>query len=326
MRIEDVGEAPADYTAPILLPLSLSQLRHPPRAELFNHVRQLLFIQHLVFVRIEFVKTLLPFPCCDGAGLGLRPPHVSGLWLFYNLAHFAPISNLNLRRGAAGTQFKFKRDMAALSPLTAKQEGAALAVGSVAAKSADVADDDVQLVGVLTQEDKTAAARQAAIALDDATDTMYRDSNASPGPSVASAAPIARPKATAAAATGAASAATAVMSSNSLLKSAYELARDECIRQNEAQLRALGQEPQSGTTAETRPSKLYEDSHVMSKQHGRSFIVVTVEHSRRTWAYVEQLGYFILCRHFTAVLPGSLQLVTRVQAVVSPLRLQLSQS
>ena len=133
----------------------------------------------------------------------------------------------------------------------------------------------------------------------------------------------------AAAATGAASAAsaaTSVMSSNSLLKSAYELARDECIRQNEAQLRALGQEPQSGTTAETRPSKLYEDSHVMSKQHGRSFIVVTVEHSRRTWAYVEQLGYFILCRHFTAVLPGSLQLVTRVQAVVSPLRLQLSQS
>ena len=84
MRIEDVGEAPADYTAPILLPLSLSQLRHPPRAELFNHVRQFLFIQHLVFVRIEFVKTLLPFPCCDGAGLGLRPPHVSGLWLFYH--------------------------------------------------------------------------------------------------------------------------------------------------------------------------------------------------------------------------------------------------
>ena len=101
--------------------------------------------------------------------------------------------------------------MAALSPLTAKQEGAALAVGSVAAKSADVADDDVQLVGVLTQEDKTAAARRAAIALDDATDTMYRDSNASPGPSVASAASIARPKATAAAATGAASAANLVL-------------------------------------------------------------------------------------------------------------------
>ena len=130
--------------------------------------------------------------------------------------------------------------MAALSPLTAKQERAALAVGSVAAKSADVADDDVQLVGVLTQEDKTAAARQAAITLDDATDTMYRDSNASPGPSVASAATIARPKATAAAAMGAASAATSVMSSNSLLKSAYELAREERIRQNEAQLRKLG--------------------------------------------------------------------------------------
>ena len=76
--------------------------------------------------------------------------------------------------------------MAALSPSAVKREGVPLAVwSSVAAESADGGDDDVQLVGVLTQEDKTAAARQAAIALDDA-----GNSDASPGPSVASAATV----------------------------------------------------------------------------------------------------------------------------------------